>query len=115
SMARSRFGRAMQRGFTLAEMIAVVAIVSVLSVLAVYGARKYVFAAKSSEAIHMIGLIKAAQETYRDETFSYLPVSDSLDAYYPHDPTAEPQKKAAWTNTSHGDYGNWRVLGVQAD
>src|SRR5690606_35487737 len=42
SMARSRLARAMQRGVTLAEMIAVVAIVSVLSVLAVYGVRKYV-------------------------------------------------------------------------
>ncbi|HLV20571.1 MAG TPA: type II secretion system protein, partial [Polyangiaceae bacterium] len=68
-----------QRGFTLAELMAVVAIVSVLSVLAVFGVRKYVFAAKTSEAIHMIGLIRAAQESYRDETFSYLDVSSSLD------------------------------------
>ena len=75
SVVRKRF----QRGFTLVELMAVVVMVAVLATLAVYGVRKYVFAAKASEAFTMINAIKAAEEAYRDETFVYLNVSGSLD------------------------------------
>jgi prepilin-type N-terminal cleavage/methylation domain-containing protein len=64
-----------QRGFTLIELMTVVIIVGVLAVVAFVAYRKYIFASKSAEAVHVIGSIKAAQEAYKDETFLYKNVS----------------------------------------
>lgn len=115
-MVGIRRHRGAEAGFTLAELMAVVTIVAVLAVLAVYGVRKYVFAAKASEAMHMIGLIKAAQESYKDETFTYLNVSGSLNDFYPRDPTKDTDRKvAAWSNPAHADATNWRTLGVESN
>ena len=73
-----RIGRS-QRGFTLVELLVVVTIVGVLATLAVYGMRKYIFASKSAEPIHMIGQMKTAAESWR-EAVSYthltLPTRD---------------------------------------
>jgi type IV pilus assembly protein PilA len=108
SVMRNRF----QRGFTLVELMAVVVMVAVLATLAVYGVRKYIFAAKASEAYTMINAIKAAEEAYRDETFVYLNVSGSLDSLYPN---ATPgNTKTHWDNPSGNDYANWQALGVDS-
>ena len=109
--------RSGERGFTLIEVMTVVVIVSVLATLAVYGVRKYVFAAKTSEAIHMIGLIKTAQESYRDETFSYLSPSADLNDLYPT-PKGELQQrtKRMWSYGSPADkWTAWSRLGVDSD
>jgi type II secretory pathway pseudopilin PulG len=90
----------------------VVVIVSVLATLAVYGTQKYIFAAKTSEAIHMIGLIKAGQESYKDETFSYLNISSSLTDLYPN-PTPNKDKRM-WGHPSD-DWANWNLLSVHSD
>jgi prepilin-type N-terminal cleavage/methylation domain-containing protein len=108
-----------KRGFTLIELMAVVIITGVLATLAVYGVRKYVYSSKTTEAIHMIGSIKSAEESYRSETFKYAGAApDKLDAdanFYPKG--GFPGKyKADWTNTSHSDYANvWGPLGVLSD
>ena len=57
---RSSQARTLARGFTLVELMAVVAIVAILAGLGVYGVRKYILAAKTSEATEMIGAIKTA-------------------------------------------------------
>lgn len=107
--------RTTQRGFTLVEMLAVVTMVGVLATLAVYGVRKYVLAAKSSEALAMVNTIKAHEEAYRDETFSYLDVS-SGGGYEPLYPMTAPGRgKAAWWNPGHADYANWLRLGADAN
>jgi type IV pilus assembly protein PilA len=62
----------MTRGFTLTELMVVVTIVGVLATLATYGVRKYLLEAKKAEAASMITQIRAAEESYRDETFRYL-------------------------------------------
>lgn len=93
----------------------VVAIVGILATLSVYGVRKYIQASKSSEAIQMIGAIKAGQEAYRAETFRYLDVSgaNSLSVFYP---MSTPSNKAyAWGDTSSDPGKNYQTLGVSAD
>jgi type IV pilus assembly protein PilA len=108
-----------ERGFTLIEMMVVVVITGVLATLAVYGVRKYVFASKTTEAIHMIGSIKSAEESYRGETFKYAGIAgsaiDTPTSFYPN--AAVPRRyKADWTNSSHPDYAAvWGPLGVQSD
>lgn len=104
--------KSFQRGFTLAELLAVVVIVGILATLATIGVRKYIFAAKSSEATNMIGSIKAAEESFRNETYTYLDVSSDINTYYPNDPPGETKRN--WGYPTGNDYKKWMELGVQA-
>src|SRR5438046_834529 len=111
SKDRMRSQRRSQAGFTLIEMMTVVALTGILAMLAVFGVRKYIASSKTTEAIHMIGGIKAAQETYKDETFTYLDVSGALTkaAAYPAGFTPGPQK-AQWGGSGTGAAG-FQTLG----
>ena len=96
----------------------VVAMVGILATLAVYGVKKYLNSTKSSEAIRMIGAIKAAQESYRVETFSYLDVSgvhalSGLSTFYPA--TTPGNQAVQWGSTSSAQGQAWQTLGVTAD
>ncbi len=114
---RAKRSKAARRGFTLAEMLAVVAMVGILATLAVYGVRKYVFAAKSSGAMTMVNAIKAQQEAFRDETFSYYDVTSDgshvLTPLYPMDPP-DGKKYAWWNDSNNALYTRWRRLGADA-
>lgn len=116
-----RFATQVARGFTLAETMAVVAIISVLATLAVYGVRKYVLSAKSAEARQMILAIKAAEETFREETYVYKSASSagngSTSSLYPQvclGDTPSGKKKYAWEQpgTTCAGAVEWRELGV---
>lgn len=103
-----------KRGFTLIELMVTVIIIGVLATLSVYGVRKYVFSSKTTEAIHMIGSIKSAEEAYRAETFVYLGSGTTLNtgALYPANPG---RKKTDW-NVGGSAYTNvWGPLGVVSD
>jgi type IV pilus assembly protein PilA len=118
-----RFATPNARGFTLAETMVVVVIISVLAGLAVYGVRKYVLSAKSAEARQMILAIKAAEETYREETYVYMSASSAgngaASRLYPHvcvDSKAPSKRKYAWEQpgNSCADAVAWRALGVSS-
>ena len=110
---RSR--RRSEEGFTLIEMMTVVIIVGVLATLAVYGIRKYILSAKSSEAVTMMASIKTAEEAFKDETFVYMDVSTSFAPtnFYPS--TTPGKLKVQWGGGNATLAGNWRTLGVQPD
>ncbi len=94
------------------EVMIVVVIIAVLSTLAVYAVSGYVRAAKMSEAPEMIQAIKAAQESYKDETFTYLNVSPDLDNLYPTKKAALSDAKTQWGAEDGDILKNFRALGV---
>jgi type IV pilus assembly protein PilA len=62
--------RRARRGFSLVELMTVVAIVGVLAALASYGVRKYTAAAKSVEAVSMVGNIAMAVRIAANRDFT---------------------------------------------
>ncbi|MCA9594135.1 MAG: type II secretion system protein [Myxococcales bacterium] len=114
-MATARSFGSARRGYTLVEMMVVVIIAGVLVTLAVIGVRKYIFTAKTAEAIHMIGAISSAEESYREETGSYLTASSNINNYYPQTDLTPNKTKWAWANPAHTDYAKWRLLAVSAN
>jgi len=105
--------RAARRGFTLLELLTVVAIVGILATLGLVSYRRFITSSKSSEAIYMVGSIRAAQESYRAETLTYLNVSAGFNEYFPT--SSVGNKKTGWDAAAHPDYTRWRQLGARPD
>src|SRR6188768_4466360 len=94
--------RAEQRAFTLLELMTVVTIVGILATLGLVAYRRFITSSKSSEAIYMVGAIRASEESYRAETLTYLDVSVGFSNYYPT--ATVGTKKTGWDATAHPDY-----------
>lgn len=105
--------RKRERGFTLIELLTVVVIVGILATLGLVAYRKFITSSKTSEAIYMVGSIRAAEESYRAETMQYLNVSAGFSKAYPAEKPGA--FKSAWDNPTHSDYATWRQLGARAD
>jgi len=96
----------------MVELMAVVMIVGILALIATYSIRKYIASSKTSEATEMIGSIKAAEEAYKDETFTYLNVTNDINTFYPTN-SKPGQIKVQWGGTGTGQTG-FQQLGVSA-
>lgn len=105
--------RSSRRGFTLVELMIVVSIVGVLATLAIVGYRKYIESSKVGEAIYIVQSIRAAEESFRAETMTYLNVSTS-GTFYPR-ATGFDNSKYSWVQAGHVDYQRWMTLGVTSD
>jgi len=57
----------MKKGFTLIELMIVVAIIGILAAVAVPAYQDYVRKAREGEAINLLGDIRTAQMSYRDD------------------------------------------------
>jgi hypothetical protein len=87
--------------------------VGILATLGLVAYRKFITSSKTSEAIYMVGSIRAAEESYRAETMSYLNVSAGFSKFYPMDTPGA--RKWAWDMPGHTDRAAWQQLGARSD
>jgi type IV pilus assembly protein PilA len=70
-------------------------------------------AAGIAEPKAVIQGIRGAQESYKAEMLVYLNVSGTINDWYPSATLGD--HKTAWSNPSHADFANWRMLNVSTD
>jgi hypothetical protein len=89
----------------------------VVAALALVGYRKYIHNAQVSEAKVVMGMIRSGEESYRQDTNTYLACSANLSTYYPN---ATPNDtKWVWERSNDTRYNSpvngWAQLGVHPD
>lgn len=109
-MRRAR--SALERGFSLTELMVVITLVGVLAALGIASFRKEVSASKASEAFAVIQAIRSAQESYRAERQEYLDVSSSATAWYPAATYGNEAIGWAAKYGTHVDGARFRALGA---
>lgn len=97
------------RGFTLVEMMTTVVIAGVLATIAVTSYGKYVRRAVQTEAIAMLGEIRAKQEAYLAEAGTYLSTAADETTVTP---AMAGYTLRAWGNHATPTPDAWGMLGV---
>lgn len=110
--------RSHEQGFTLIEMMVVVVIVGVLATLGISGYQRYIRSSRTAEAGEMINQIRAGQEAYRTDAFTYLDISGTksladMSTFYPN--PSPGNFKTAWGSTSGAVGQRWSSLNMQPD
>jgi prepilin-type N-terminal cleavage/methylation domain-containing protein len=108
--------RARRRAFTLIEAMLVVVVIGILSVLAIVAYRRWVQAARLSEAQDMVANIRTAEENFRAENGGYLNVSDGLGDTHDYPAPHPGVFKTGWggpCTTCNGKPAAWQALAVQ--
>lgn len=104
------------RGFSLAELMAVVCIIGVIAALALSGYKRHVNASKTSEATMVLQSIRVAEESYRAENQVYLNVTSELgrdDGWFPNGSVYN--EKGPFSASSHEDAERWARLNPRVD
>jgi prepilin-type N-terminal cleavage/methylation domain-containing protein len=104
--------RAVSRGFSLVELLAVVTISGLLAVAGVAMFRRHIVASRGSEATSFLQGLRAAESMYMSENHGYLnaSIANGGTAWYPQ---ATPvNQRAAWANESHVDWPQWQQFGL---
>lgn len=92
-----RRGRGRARGFTLAELMAVVAIMGVLSAVAIAAFHRRAYQSDATNAKVVVKAIAVAEEHYRAENQVYLDVSSTGDAgWYPQKTFTQMTRRTFW-------------------
>lgn len=106
--ARARSRRAaLERGFTLTELMIVIVLISILAALAYPSLRKRLEEAHGREGVIQMRAIAAAQERFRSENLTYLDVSVGGELY----PNSTPSDaRYNFRNPSGANYAGWEVL-----
>jgi len=102
--------RARSRGFTLAELMAVVCIMGVLAGIAIAAFHRRAMQSNVVNAKVVIKQIAVAEEHYRAENQVYLDVSSTgEDGWYPR---KDPLVNQKWTffRTADAETARWRIL-----
>ena len=107
----SRTARASERGFTLAELMAVVAITGILGAICTSLVIKHMAVAKNAEALDGMQSLRTAAEAFKAENGRYLDCSlTSGPQWYP---AIVPSKtRYPWLAPSHPDWAQWRLMAV---
>lgn len=113
-MTRRRV-RGLARGFTLAELMAVVAIMGVLAALAIRAFHRRAFQSDAAAAKVVIKSIAVAEEQYRSENKVYLNVSSAGDpGWYPEKSIAPNTRQSFWRTPPDGGGADAETLVWQA-
>jgi type IV pilus assembly protein PilA len=108
SYRRSR--AAFSRGFSLAELMAVVAILGILATLAIAAFRDQMLSSNLHEAQAVLKSIGVAEEQYKSLNHAYLNASPNQ-AWYPV-AVVPPNQKTSFVPLAHADLANWQQLAV---
>ena len=86
--------------------------IGILAALALVSYRKWLDHARIAQTKDLVQGVMLSEKLYYDETGGYLGCSTSFTDYYP---AAPDDRKRAFHNPSHSDYGCWRLLNAGTD
>ena len=107
----ARRGGSRERGFTLAELMAVVAITGILATIAITAFHRRANESDVAAAKIVLKAIAVAEEHYRAENQVYYDVSSPGDqGWYPQKTISANQRMSFWKSGTDAETTRWRTL-----